>query len=412
MAVLGTLVAACGNDRVREAREADAIDGVEPSYVISPRDAGGVANAMGVAAELGLTVVPRGAGTKLDWGNPPSSADVVLDVSALDQVIEHAADDLIVRVQPGVRLTALREVLAPAGQCLAVDEVVPGSTVGGVIATGLSGPSRFLHGGIRDLLIGVTVVRADGAVARSGGRVVKNVAGYDLCKLYTGSLGTLGIVTEAIFRLHPIPQARAHVSIDFPDERAAASPIAAVLGSAFVPSAVEIDAPEPGAPVALSVLVEGASPSVPARAERLARLLGPAAVISTDPPPWWAPLPGPVSIRITGEISAVPRLLRATWAVATEQQVPLSIRGSAGTGVMYVGLASDVDPSSAARILTALRTACAAAGGFAVLVRGPLGVKRLVDAWGPVPGLDLMRRVKENFDPNRSLAPGRFVGGI
>ena len=171
---------------------------------------------MAVADDKNLRVVARGAGSKLSWGNPPTNVDLVMDMSGLDAVLEHAAGDLIVRVQPGLRLAKLQDALSSAGQRLAIDEVVPGSTIGGIIATGLSGPSRLLHGAVRDLLIGVSVVRADGVTARSGGRVVKNVAGYDLCKLYTGSYGTLGIITEAIFRLHPTPEATLTSPFRFP----------------------------------------------------------------------------------------------------------------------------------------------------------------------------------------------------
>src|SRR5674536_333788 len=139
---------------------------------------------------------------------PPAWLDLLLELSRQDRVLEHAAGDLVVRVEPGVRLVAMREQLAPARQQLALDPPEPGATVGGVNGANASGPSRLLYGTARDLLIGITVVLADGAVARAGGKVVKNVAGYDIGKLYIGAVGTLGLVTEAIFRLHPVPAAR------------------------------------------------------------------------------------------------------------------------------------------------------------------------------------------------------------
>ena len=161
---------------------------------------------MGEAATRKETVVARGGGTKLDWGAPPSTVDLLVDLSGMNRVLEHAAGDLIVHAEPGVRLSQLQALVSQAGQRLAVDEQVPGSTVGGLVATGLCGPLRLAYGCIRDLLIGISVVRADGVVTKSGGKVVKNVAGYDLGKLYTGSFGTLGIVAEATFRLHPVPE--------------------------------------------------------------------------------------------------------------------------------------------------------------------------------------------------------------
>ena len=190
------------------------------------------------AAEHDLTVVPRGSGSKLGWGAPPRRCDLVVDTLRLDQVLEHAAGDLVARVQAGVSLHRLGEVLGGAGQELALDPApglgaparaaldgaVPGGaavdgpddgahpaggTVGGTLATAAAGPRRLRYGTPRDLVIGVTVVRADGTVAHSGGKVVKNVAGYDLGKLFTGSFGTLGLIVEAAFRLHPRPAATA-----------------------------------------------------------------------------------------------------------------------------------------------------------------------------------------------------------
>ena len=162
---------------------------------------------MRAAAGHELAVVPRGGGSRLGWGTPPSRCDLVIDMSRMAEVLEHAAGDLVARVQAGARMGDVAAVLAQAGQEIALD--VPGdATVGGVVASGLAGPRRLRYGTPRDLLIGITIVRADGTVAKSGGKVVKNVAGYDLGKLFAGSAGTLGLITEATFRLHPLPAAR------------------------------------------------------------------------------------------------------------------------------------------------------------------------------------------------------------
>ena len=146
---------------------------------------------MRAAADLGLTVVPRGSGGRLDWGRPPASCDLIVDTRRMDQVLEHAAGDLVVAVQAGIRLDQLAKVLATAGQRLALDAPASADgtsgTVGGLIATGAAGPLRYRYGAPRDLLIGITIVRADGTVAKSGGKVVKNVAGYDIGKLFAGS---------------------------------------------------------------------------------------------------------------------------------------------------------------------------------------------------------------------------------
>nr|MDQ2729846.1 FAD-binding oxidoreductase [Actinomycetota bacterium] len=219
---------------------ADRIDGVDVGTVVTVADVEEVPAVLAAAGSARASVVVRGAGTKLDWGAPPQGADIVVDVSQLDNVLEHAAGDLVARVQPGLRLADLQAALAPAGQRLAVDEMVPGSTVGGIIATGLAGPLRLTHGSVRDLVLGVTVALAAGVSATSGGRVVKNVAGYDLGKLYTGSYGTLGVITEAFLRLHPLPERSAWLAVTTPDAGAVGRAVIALSAAVITPAAVEV----------------------------------------------------------------------------------------------------------------------------------------------------------------------------
>lgn len=232
-----------------EAGPQDRVDDVAARWVARPTSTAEVAEVMKAAAADGLTVVPRGAGTKLGWGPAPSSADVLLDLGGMDQVQDHQAGDLIVDVQAGASLAAVGATLAEQDQRLVVDETVPGATVGGSIAAHASGPERLLVGTVRDLLIGVTMVRADGVVAKAGGRVVKNVAGYDLGKLLIGSFGTLGVITEAIFRLHPVPEARAWVSIpSTARSRPTASPMPSCTGRPWPPRSRSMSTPRAGAP--------------------------------------------------------------------------------------------------------------------------------------------------------------------
>ncbi len=236
------LTAVCPS--LRDGEAADAVGGRVPSFVGSPASTAEAAALLRAAAGSGLAVVPRGAGTGLGWGLPPTACDLVVDLTAMDQVIEHAAGDLVARVQAGVTMAQLAAVLAGAGQQLAVDAPAE-ATVGGVIATGTAGPRRLRYGSPRDLLIGVTAVRADGVIAHAGGKVVKNVAGYDIGKLLAGSQGTLALITEATFRLHPVPDAVAYVTAEFgPAQRAAAvTAVQAAAASALLPSAVELDWP-------------------------------------------------------------------------------------------------------------------------------------------------------------------------
>src|SRR2546421_9341575 len=219
-------------------------------------------------------VLFRGAGTKQDWGHPPRHVDLIVDTGRLTGVVEHAAGDLIVVVRAGTPMAELAEKLAPAGQQLALDVPLPGASVGGTVAVNTSGPRRMLYGTVRDLLIGVTIVRADGVVAKAGGKVVKNVAGYDLGKLLTGSYGTLGLITECAFRLHPLPAATAVVTrhVETPGE--VGGVVAGVLGAQVVPSGIEVDS-APGRGYQVSVLIEGTPHGVGGRVAALGGDAGP-----------------------------------------------------------------------------------------------------------------------------------------
>ena len=367
----------------------------QPAFTAQPASTAEAAEIMREAARDDLAVLIRGGGTKLDWGVPPRRVDLILDTRKLTGIVEHAAGDLITVVRAGTTMESLADGLKP--QQLALDAPLPGATVGGTVAVNTSGPRRMLYGTTRDLLIGITVVRADGKIAHAGGKVVKNVAGYDLGKLFTGSYGTLGLITECAFRLHPLPVARAVVRTHVRDPREA---VTAVLGAQVVPSALEINAP-PGAKVEVAVLVEGSPAGVRDRAATLEKLLG--GETSDDPPEWWGCYPwrdGEVGVKLTAPLSKVPDLLAAA-ARAT-------VRGSAGTGVLYAA----VDPASAPGVVERLRATAIRAGGHAVVLTAPPGVREVLDMWGPVAGLALMRRVKDQFDPGHRLAPGCFVGGI
>jgi glycolate oxidase FAD binding subunit len=415
---------------IRPAEGAYAVDGVEPRFLARPRSVEEASQVLRAAADDGLAVAFVGGGGKLGLGNPPERLDLVVETRALDQVLEHAAGDLVVQAQAGVRLADLRRRLAPAGQQLALDPPEPRATLGGVVAANASGPRRLRYGTVRDLLIGITVVLADGTVARAGGKVVKNVAGYDLAKLFCGSLGTLGMVAEVIFRLHPVPAAAAVVTLGVEGPEQAGEAMRRLRGTALEPSAVELTVDEFGWPGRLTVLFEGIQPGVEAQAAAAAELLGrvgEAAVAG----------PGGVEAALN-QLGARPfekaeYALKATFPPAELAGVLDDLAGTgrrwsggpisahAATGVLWVASAAregDLPADSpafpmAVAAIRELRKRVAARGGSLVLVKAPPELKRAVDVWGP-PGdtIGLMRRVKERFDPDRRLSPGRFVGGI
>ena len=420
------LAAACAD--LRPAGPADAVAGVLPSWVAAPASVAEAAATMRVAAGLDLAVVPRGSGSRLSWGLPPRSCDLVIETGRLDRVLEHAAGDWIASVQAGVSLDQLADVLGEAGQQLSLDVPAPagagGGTVGGVLATGMAGPRRMRYGTPRDLLTGITVIRADGRVARAGGKVVKNVAGYDLGKLYAGSFGTLGLIAEATFRLHPVPAASGYVTLECGTAAEAAAAVAAAVESPLAAAAVEIDRLAPGAPVRVAVLVEGSPAGVPQRVTGMRELLGDDAVVADDVPGWWghgaAAASDSTLIRIAFWSSALRAVLDVLDSAALAAALEPSVGGSPGAGVLYAAVDSLAEPAAVAAFVAALRAEIGrvrAAGfpparGSVVVLNAPPLVRGAVDMWGPVPGAALMRAVKDQFDPGHRMAPGRFAGGI
>ncbi|BEL07521.1 FAD-binding oxidoreductase [Actinoplanes sichuanensis] len=383
------------DDLAVKAGDDDVVAGVPARLVAAPATTEEAAAL--IAASRDLAVVIRGGGTKIHQGPPPRELDLIIDTRRLAGVVEHAAGDLITVVRAG---TPMAELHGLPGQQLALDAPAT-ATAGGTVAANASGPRRLRYGTARDLLIGITVVRPDGRITKSGGKVVKNVAGYDLGKLYTGSQGTLGLITECVFRLHPVPLFTLFVRAIAPPTHAAN-----VLTAQSAASALEINA-APGAEPELAVLVEGTETGVRDRATALARLLN--GEVTDTPPPWWDTPPWPatgdaLALKLTGTLSGVPSL------VSTAVEAGLTVRGSAGTGVLYAG--APVDPAATAHVVEVLRAVATVVGGHAVVLTAPPSVRGMIDMWGPVPGLDLMRRVKDRFDPDHRFAPGRFVGGI
>ncbi|MHA6801025.1 FAD-binding oxidoreductase [Bounagaea algeriensis] len=406
------LRAALGEDRVVAADGADARLGAR--WRVAARSTDEVSTAMRVSTEHGLAVVARGGATKPDWAAAPERVDVVLDVAGNSGVVEHAAGDLVVRARAGTPLDELNAELRRHGQQLAVDHPLPGATLGGVVATAESGPVRHYFGGVRDLLIGITAVLADGTVATSGGKVVKNVAGYDLGKLYTGSYGTLGVITEVVFRLHPVSSEHRWILCPAETPEQAGRIVSAVRGSQAMPTAIEVDRPEPAGPLAVCAELEGLPEVTHRRAEELVDALGLEADIRTRPPEWWGRYPfdasGGTGLRAGVPPAELPGLLAAVQESAAEHGLAATARGAAGLGVVHVGLDGAADPDRAAAFIGDLRRRCT----YAVVLRAPRAVRAAEDVWGPVdPGLrTLLARTKHYFDPDRRLAPGRFVGGI
>jgi glycolate oxidase FAD binding subunit len=411
--------------QVEDAGPADAVDGVPAVAVARPASAGGVADVLREATAQGLVTVARGAATALDWGAPPERVDLILDTTGLDRLVEHGAGDLVVVAEAGLPVAELSETVRAAAQELVVDlppeRLAGGSTVGGALSTGASGPRRLQRGGIRDLVLGATVVLADGTVASSGGKVVKNVAGYDLAKLLTGAYGTLGVVVRAAFRLHPARPDRAYV-VATGSLVDVAGRARAVVTSQLAPAAVEIDRPAGSDVAEVAVLIEGTGSAVGQRVAAVAELVG--GRVQAETPGWWAGLPGVSTgstsgagstgggtyAKATATVVGVAGLLTAAQDAEQRYGVGVALRGSAA-GVLHAVVTGT--PGATAAAVGHLRGAATdPRDGTVTVLRASREVRAELDVWGPVGGLDLMRAIKQQLDPGRNLAPGRFVGGI
>jgi glycolate oxidase FAD binding subunit len=369
-----------------------AVGGVTPGSVTSPMNLSDLAAELRHAADAGQSIGVGGGMTKIEQGAPPRSLDLFVSTSNMNRIVEHAAGDLVVTAQAGVPLKGLQEHLAPARQWLALDPPEDVATVGGVVAAAASGPRRLLYGTPRDLLIGITVVLADGTVARSGGKVVKNVAGYDLGKLFTGSFGSLGVIAECTFRLHPAQPSRMVLTRPTDDPAAAAG---RVLATGVVPTALEWDGET------LTAVFESIGNAADAQAADAAQALGGGDIDTRLPDDFGRRPQGRVLLKVTHRLGA----LREVLGILRARGVSGAVKAHVGSGVVWVGT-EDLGA------LDGLRSELSQYDGGVVVVRAPVEVIRDVDVWGPVRGLEVMRRIKAQFDPEGRMSPGRFVGGM
>lgn len=386
-----------------------------------PRDQ--LVAALAEASRDRRTIAIEGAGTKRDWGSPAPAAAVTLSTRALNAVVEHRHGDLTATVQAGATLADVNRTLAAHGQWIALDP--PWSdraTIGGILATNDSGPRRHRFGAPRDNIIGIEIVRVDGTAARAGGIVVKNVAGYDLGRLMTGSFGSLAVIASATFKLYPIPPASRTVIVDL-DERSASRSgervgaiVAALLSSQLTPTAIEVEAQ----PMRLLVRFESIEAAAEQQAERARQLaeehggVGTVVGAGEEQALWAAHAQRPWSgSGAVLKVTLLPTDLAPTltWLEQTLGAGGWDAVGRAGVGALLVRV--DGDAARQAQIVSALRARLPQGRGSVVIVRGSDDLKRTVDVWGP-PGdaLPLMKAIKRQFDPDGLLNPGRGPFGI
>jgi glycolate oxidase FAD binding subunit len=357
----------------------------------------------------------------------PLPSLIAIRTSRINQLVEHAVGDLTVTVEAGMKFAELQGILAEQGQFLAIDPAYPDeATIGGIVATADTGSLRQRYNSVRDMLLGLSVVRADGQVAKAGGRVVKNVAGYDLMKLFTGSYGTLGIISQVTFRVYPLPEASQTVVLTGA-ATAVAQATQTVLNSALTPASMDLLSPQlteavaAGQGMGVALRFQSILPGVQqqvARAVEVAQALGLTSVPYTgaDDTALWQRLreqicpahqPGMITCKIG---------IRPTQAIALLQLID-TLPISAWTGQIHAasGLGRLVfpDPAPISHVLLTIRDFCQANSGFLSVLQAPVSLKQQLDVWGYTGNaIALMQRIKQQFDPQHLLSPGRFVGGI
>ncbi|MGQ4646048.1 FAD-binding protein [Lyngbya aestuarii] len=398
-----------------------------PSAVVFPSTVETMSSVITCAHSQGWTVLPCGRGTKLGWGGLGKEVDIVVSTEHLNRVIEHAVGDLTVTVEAGVKFTDLQEILLKTGQFLPLEPAYPQeATVGGIIATADSGSWRQRYGGVRDLLLGISLVRCDGQIAKAGGRVVKNVAGYDLMKLFTGSYGTLGMITQATLRVYPLPETSGTVLLTGEAE-ALTSATKTLLASALTPTAVDLLSTSLvaqlgwGQGMGLMVRFQSVNKSVKEQSTRLLEVGQKLSLTGTlygdaEEANLWQSLPKQIwtdslQERITCKIGVLPT---AAVAILTELDNLTSANAlgliHAGSGLGNLRLNSATVGSQTIR---ELRQRCQSHGGFLTVLEAPISLKQQLDVWGYAGNtLDMMRRIKQQFDPKNLLSPCRFVEGI
>lgn len=388
---------------------APAQDRVRPGTVAEAADA------LRVAASAGRSVLFTGAGTALDWGAPVTCAGLVVETAGLDRVVRHAVEDWTVTAEAGMPLTRLQETLAPSGQWLPLDPPAAsaGASLGGLLATADAGPRRLAYGGIADLVIGARLVLADGTVVRTGGQVIKNVAGYDLAKLAAGSLGAFALVAELTFRVHPLPAAGATLELATDDAARALAAGRAVARSPLEPVAAEWDGGR------LLVRFHGTEAGVAHRLRAAAdvpELAGARELRGRAEDTAWQELAdgvhgeeGDTVLRAGALPAQLPALARALQTVSRQTGVHAALFAGVATGVLTVRLRGG-DAAAHAQCLALWREAVRTVGGTVTLRRRRDGVDTLTDPWGSAPSTaPLLRALKQQFDPAGRCAPGRFA---
>ncbi|WP_240511990.1 FAD-binding oxidoreductase [Paludifilum halophilum] len=421
----------------------NALDLPKEGDKVLAREEQDVSKVMDWASRTGTAVVPEGKGAYAAYGNPVRRPAATLSLEPMQEGIDHSAGDLVVTVPAGWTLAELQVRLRQAGQMLPLDPPHPSvTTVGGAVALGLTGPKRLKYGAVRDTVIGLRGVLPGGEVIRSGGQVVKNVAGYDLNKLWVGSMGTLGVMTRCTFKLRPLPSTETALLVEVPDWSVMSGFCRQLLDAPLEPAALEVlncssfnrlsGGDRPAGP-GVMIGFEDEEQAVRVQEDRVTELVEAAGVAVRER--WrgngaskaWEELGGlsphaldekpeekRMAIRFMVRPGQTVDLLREVDRLCREKEVPVMIYGGAGTGIgraIFEGKAMSLE--SVLRLTREMRDCAESRSGYAVIEHASGPVREAVSAWGRLPaGFVLMQGIKSKLDPECLLNPGRFVGGI
>jgi glycolate oxidase FAD binding subunit len=393
------------------------IDNLECSGLYQPQTVDELRQMVRHAAAENQAIYPIGGRTMLDFGLPPTKRGIAVDLTKLNEVIDYPARDMTITVQAGITIARLQDILATEGQRLPIDVPLPErATLGGAIACNVSGPRRYGFGTLRDYVIGITVVNDEADETKAGGRVVKNVAGYDLCKLYTGSLGTLGIITEVTLKVRPAPEALAMLSASCAGE-ALGEALDRLHQSTTRPACIDIARESSENAFQLYVGFEDNRRAVDWQVQRLREELGAR----------WSPQEcrdaaadqqfvrlGQAAYPATGRLcfraNVLPR--EAAGFCLAANAATIGLRAHAGTGIVIGRLSETVTLEDARSSIQQLREKAVEAHGNLILLRCPIEWKKDLGVWGDPRGdWALMGEIKKRLDPKNLFNPGRFVDG-
>jgi glycolate oxidase FAD binding subunit len=395
---------------LRAGTAADRVDGEVPPQVAEPETPEAFAAALAHASAERLPTVIRGGGTKLSWGRPPATVDLVVSTSRLARLVAHRHGDLTATVQAGMKLRDLNASLSTQRQWLPIDTAFGEATIGGIVATNDSGPSRHRHGTPRDLVIGITLALADGRVVKAGGTVVKNVAGYDLGKLVSGSHGTLAGIVDVTFKLSPIPQTSATLLAAYTDAAVLARDVAALDATQIEPAAFDVRAEDGETPYQLKLRI-ATSPAARDAQIAAARTLvsGQTTVLTDDAEQatWAAQIDvvsrGDAAVRFGWLPARLPQVLGLLADLQRVDNVRVMFAGRV-VGAGMARLSGEID----ALVAAVERLRASSDVGNVVLLRGSRDLKQRVDVWGPERSSDrVARAVKNILDPAGILNAGR-----